>query len=73
LKEEHYQQAIDDFTTVIPLDPSYSEPYFHRGQAYLGLSNHEKAEEDFRLAEELSGTYMSQFALESENVSRPAP
>ena len=32
LEENHYQQAIDDFTTVIPSDPSYGEPYFHRGR-----------------------------------------
>ncbi len=48
-----YQGAIDDFTQVIKLMPSYYEAYYFRGQAYQLMGNPEKAQKDFDQARAL--------------------
>jgi len=43
-------QAIADFTTLIAMDPHYSEHYFERGNIYRRLGRNEEALEDYNSA-----------------------
>jgi tetratricopeptide (TPR) repeat protein len=45
-----YDQAIADFTTLITMDPHYSEHYFERGNIYRRLGRNEEALEDYSAA-----------------------
>jgi len=43
-------QAIADFTTIIELDPHYSEYYFERGNLYRRLGRNDEALQDYNSA-----------------------
>lgn len=45
-----FDQAIADFTTLIAMDPHYSEAYFERGNIYRRLGRNEEALEDYHSA-----------------------
>ena len=42
------QEAIDQFTKAIALDPSHREAFEHRAEAYTRQGRGERAEEDYR-------------------------
>ena len=46
--EEKYQEAIDQFTKAIALDPNYSEAWERRAEAYAQLGRPQQAEDDRR-------------------------
>lgn len=46
-------QAVDDFTTVLKLDPTNVNAYFNRGSAYDSLGQYEKAVADYTHALDL--------------------
>ena len=46
--EDKYQEAIDQFTKAIALDPNYAEAWQRRAEAYAQLGRSEQAEEDRR-------------------------
>ncbi len=47
IKEGHYDQAIDDYTKVIELNPRDAKAYAIRGFAYSDKGQHDKAIADF--------------------------
>jgi tetratricopeptide (TPR) repeat protein len=50
-----FQEAIDQFTKAIALDPKYVPAWARRAEAYLRLGRENKAEEDRRHLEALGG------------------
>ena len=48
-----YDEAIEDYNTLIRLYPDEVEAYYRRGVLYLEQNNRAKGEEDFRKANEL--------------------
>jgi len=48
-----YDEAIEDYNTLIRLYPDEVEAYYRRGVLYLELNNRAKGEADFRKANEL--------------------
>ena len=46
--EGKYQEAIDQFTKAIALDPDYADAWQHRAEAYTQLGRSEQAAEDRR-------------------------
>jgi Flp pilus assembly protein TadD len=46
--EEKYQEAIDQFTKAIALDPNYAEAWERRAEAYAQLGRPQQAEDDRR-------------------------
>ncbi len=42
-----YQQAIDDYTSFILLNPRYAHAYYNRGYAYTALGKYDRAITDF--------------------------
>lgn len=52
-----HQEAIEQFSAAIALDPYYSEYYNDRGSLYLQLDRLIEADADFRTAIELSAPY----------------
>ena len=52
-----YDEAVEDFTKAIELDPLYAEAYKERGEADCGCLNFEMAIEDFTKAIELDPSY----------------
>lgn len=49
-------QAVDDFTTVLKLDPTNVNAYFNRGSAYDSLGQYEKAVADYTHALDLDSS-----------------
>ncbi|MCU4139364.1 MAG: hypothetical protein MW690_001296 [Methanophagales archaeon] len=49
-----YEQAIEDFSKAIELNPNYAGAYYNRGIAYAKLNQHERAIEDYNKAIELN-------------------
>ena len=47
---QEYQQAIDDYTRAIELDPTNALCYSNRGEAYQRLAQFDLAIADFELA-----------------------
>jgi Tfp pilus assembly protein PilF len=43
-----YQEAIDQFTKAIALDPNYADAWQRRAEAYVQLGRPQQAEEDRR-------------------------
>ena len=46
--EEKYQEAIDQFTKAIALDPNYAEAWERRAESYSQMGRSERAEDDRR-------------------------
>jgi Flp pilus assembly protein TadD len=53
IKDAHYARAIAYYDKVIRGDPKRAGAYFHRGRAYQGLGDTEKARLDFGMAIQL--------------------
>lgn len=49
----YYNSAVFDYSKVITLNPYDAEAYFFRGAAYQEIGQQEKADEDFRRANQL--------------------
>ena len=47
-EEQKYQEAIDQFTKAIALDPNYAEAWERRAEAYAQLGRSQQAEDDRR-------------------------
>lgn len=47
---ENYDKAIQDYTTVIRLDPKSADAYYWRGDAHSGKGDWKKAVEDYKTA-----------------------
>jgi tetratricopeptide (TPR) repeat protein len=56
-----YQEAIEQYTAAIALDPNYSEYYNDRGSVHLHSGNLDQAEKDYLKAIELSPPYFEVF------------
>ena len=52
----NYQQAIDDYTKDIELDPNYAMTYHYRGIVHNILGNYQQAIKDFNKVIELEET-----------------
>jgi len=50
IKVTKYNEAIDDFTNAIKLNPKESRAYYNRGNAFLDMKNYDKAIKDFTTA-----------------------
>lgn len=50
---KEYREAVEDFNSVITLDPTYALPYAYRGHCKVKLGNYGGAIEDFNKAVEL--------------------
>ena len=46
--EAKYQEAIDQFTKAIALDPNYAEAWERRADSYAQMGRSERAEDDRR-------------------------
>ncbi|MBI3814243.1 MAG: tetratricopeptide repeat protein [Nitrospinae bacterium] len=46
----NYQEAIEDYSTAIGIDPKFVIAYNNRGAAYIKIGNHQKAVNDFNMA-----------------------
>ncbi|KAG5342113.1 TOM70 protein, partial [Acromyrmex charruanus] len=49
--------VFEDFNLAIMINPSCSDIYYHRGQAYLGIQKLDKAKRDFEKAVELNPNF----------------
>jgi len=56
-KLNKYEQAIEDFSKAIELNPDDAEAYYNRGLAYAKLNEHEQAIEDYGKAIKLNPNY----------------
>jgi len=56
-KLNKYEQAIEDFSKAIELDPDFAEAYNNRGLSYAELNEHEQAIKDYDKAIELNPNY----------------
>lgn len=45
-----YEEALSHYNYGVAKNPEYGDIYFHRGLAYVSLTNFEKGIEDFNLA-----------------------
>ena len=54
LSEGRLQEAIDQFTKAIALDPKHREAFERRAEAYTQQGRDERAEEDYRLIQALN-------------------
>ncbi|MBM4432468.1 MAG: tetratricopeptide repeat protein [Chloroflexi bacterium] len=53
LDEGEYDEAIDEFTKAIELDPAYADAYSNRGWAYAITEQYDRAIADYNRAIEL--------------------
>jgi len=58
-----YQQAINEFTTAIRLNPSYTYAYRMRGSAYVQLGQHERAIQDYDKAIQLDASIAAIYVI----------
>ena len=62
-EQGRFDEAIDEYTKAIRLDPGWEDPYWLRGLAYCELGQYERGIEDFneaiRLCPEYGDTYYS--------------
>ena len=54
LSEGRLQEAIDQFTKAIALDPKHREAFVRRAEAYTKQGRGERAEEDYRQIQALN-------------------
>ena len=59
---EKYNQAIEDFSQAIGLDPNNAEYYYKRGITYGNLNQHQRAIEDFNEAIRLNPKYAEAYS-----------
>lgn len=52
-----HEQAIENFSAAMSMDPNYSEYYNERGNVYLNMGRYEEAIRDYLAAIELSAPY----------------
>ncbi|MBW1726356.1 MAG: tetratricopeptide repeat protein [Deltaproteobacteria bacterium] len=62
VKLKKYNQAIEDFSRAIKLDPNNAEYYYKRGVTYGNLNQHQKAIEDFNEAIRLNPKYAEAYS-----------
>ncbi len=60
-KEGCKQDAIQEYTKAIEMDPSYASAYNSRGILYKELGDHQKALEDYNKAIELNSDYAAAY------------
>ena len=51
---KHLSEALESFSRVIDIQPSYTKAYYERGRVYATLEEKEKARSDFLKAKELA-------------------
>jgi len=61
-KLERYNQAIEDFSQAIRLDPKNAQYYYKRGITYGNLNQHQRAIEDFNEAIRLNPKYAEAYS-----------
>jgi tetratricopeptide (TPR) repeat protein len=80
-RDEKYEEAINEFTSLLSQDQTSADVYFYRGCAYLHLGQYEKAIDDFSLAiqlpnhssrHELAAIYKRGYAYYKTNRFEPA-
>jgi tetratricopeptide (TPR) repeat protein len=49
-RQSDYNEAIEDYTQAIALNPQFAEAYFRRGNAYLNRNEEKKALRDYKQA-----------------------
>ena len=60
-----YQQEIEEYSSVIAVDPSNVQAYIHRGHAYFKLGQPQKALEDYSKAINLDPGFAAAYGLRS--------
>jgi tetratricopeptide (TPR) repeat protein len=55
--KRNYDQAIEDYSKAIELNPQYADAYSNRGNAYYDKRNYDQAIEDYSKAIELNPQY----------------
>lgn len=50
---DHYKDAMEDYSTIINIDPSNAEAYYRRGLLYLENNDMISAERDFKKCEDI--------------------
>ncbi len=53
-----FDEAMDDYTAIIKLDPINTEAYYRRGLLYLEANKREAAEADFKKCEEIDAEHL---------------
>lgn len=80
-RNKQYQDAIQEFTTLVLHDQTYADAFFYRGCAYLQVGEYKKAIEDFNSAmssskfstkHELAAFYKRGYAYYKTNQFDPA-
>ena len=56
-KQGEYQEAIDDYTSAIKINPDDADAYVNRGAAYHNLGKHQEAIDDFNTAIKINPNY----------------
>ena len=57
MKQGEYQEAIDDYTSAIKINPDDADAYVNRGAAYHNLGKHQEAIDDFNTAIKINPDY----------------
>ena len=64
LSQGEYDWAIEDYNTVIKLNPDNAEAYIYRGMAYHHKGEYDRAIRDFTKAIELKPNYAGPITIE---------